>query len=209
MPGKLLKEPDHHTLADWDFENGDTYRFLSDVQFVSSPTSLLYWRPFGSFLTVILCRIPATLCLPQGELRTWIYPEGSFFTLFVFRNQAAFGSSNDENCYAIRIYGNLVQFNYWLNHLNYPISQTSCHYFLNQWTHYRLVWYNGKTPAEQEALCVDFYYEVAGEWVKEGDTMYDTANRWKDSEVNRCGYHPYITGGDHLYCDDTEIWGPV
>ncbi|GAI25646.1 unnamed protein product, partial [marine sediment metagenome] len=76
-----------------------------------------------------------------------------------------------------------------------------------EWNHYRVHWYNGVKPDVGPAICVDLYREVAGEWQQEGITMYDTNNRWADSETNRCGLEgtPWLLNS--AWFDDTEIWG--
>lgn len=207
MPGKI--EVVHHTLTDWDFEQGATGRSLSDDHFISAPTSLKLVSPNGVLAGIVLCRIPATLVLPQGEVRTWIRAGYNIYYPCVFRNQAALGSANMLNCYRIVLGASIAHlYRYVDGVLSFP-DTTTTFTAANEWVHYRFFWYNGKTPAEQDALCVDHYREVAGEWVKLGDTMYDTDNYFKDSEINRCGFYPSPFNGYHNWFDDTEIWGPV
>ncbi|MBA7536770.1 hypothetical protein ES705_29034 [subsurface metagenome] len=205
----LKSEVSHHSISDWDFEDGDEYRELSTAQFVSPPTSLLYAGDGHGVNTRILCRIPATLVLPQGEMRSWVYPSNSFFRLFMFRNQAVLGTANFLNCYSLTIYANVARFSRWLVGVETIVDVTACHYFLNEWTRYRIVWYTGMSPREVEAICLDLYYEVAGEWVKEGETMYHDDNLWVDEPVNRCGLTVYVLPANLIYFDDTEIWGPL
>ncbi|MBA7533078.1 hypothetical protein ES705_25313 [subsurface metagenome] len=207
MPLKLAK---HHTLADWDFNIGEGSYSLSPTHFVSSPTSLLFRDPAINLITIIvLCRIPGTQCLPQGEVRTWLRAYENFLGLANFRNQAALGTADYWNCYYIYIIGTEIRLYRWVAGA-YSLRDTGTgSIFVNQWVHYRVFWYNGKTPGEVEALCVDVYREVAGEWVKEGDTLYDVSNWFKDSEINRAGPFGRCYKTNSLYCDDTEIWGPV
>lgn len=202
--------PVHHSLADWDFQFGATNRSLSAVQYVSAPTSLLI-KKFGSgaWHDAILCRIPATLCLPQGEVRTWIYSYDRAQTISSFRNQAVLGTANYTNTYLLHLTGDTAQLNRHLAGVFSNRDTTTCPSFRNVWAHYCVFWYNGKTPGYVPALCVDVYREITGEWVKQGDTLYDTDNSWKDSGRNRAGFRAYSTY-DHLqYWDDTEIWGPI
>jgi hypothetical protein len=77
------------------------------------------------------------------------------------------------------------------------------------WEHWRALYWNGLTPELEEAICVILYKEVAEEWVKQGDTLYDTDNMWKDSEINRSGFHSITANGKSEFWDDTEIWGPA
>ncbi len=207
MPGKNAAA--HHSIADWDFEHGDTYRFLSDDYYISPPTSLKHYTAVDWFGDAILCRIPATLVLPQGEVRTWLRkPDGAIFVA-IFRCQTVLGTSNFHNGYGIAIFNNIAMLRREIGDVGTTRDTTPCYMAYNQWIHYRVFWYNGKTPGEQDALCVDIYREIAGEWVKEGETMYDTDNSWKDSELNRCGLVAICEPGWSTWFDDTEIWGPV
>lgn len=201
----------HHSLTDWDFELGDTARELDDSFFISAPTSLHFSPPLSGAWNSILCRIPATLCLPQGEIRTWLRRDAFHYgpSPAIFRNQAPLGTAAFTDAYCVflgqgimylsrRIAGgpvNIASWDWW------PADNT--------WTHVRTFWYNGKTPAEEPALCVDFYVEDAGEWIKIEDTKYNPVNQFKDSDINRCGLYLYLRPGMSSWYDDTEIWGPV
>lgn len=207
MPGKII--PVHHTLADWDFQHGAENRSLSADYFISPPTSLKFVSGNGTWLSTVLCRIPATLCLPQGELRTWNRSLLGGFYPAVFRNQAALGTADPKNCYILYATAGRIYLFRIIDEASVNVDNTVCTTYLDQWMHHRSFWYNGFTPGEVPALCVDFYQEIAGEWVKEGDTLYDTMNKWADSEINRCGFRDYLVGANNSYRDDTEIWGPV
>ncbi len=207
MPGKIT--PVHHSLTDWDFEDGALYRLLSDFQFVSAPTSLVFYNSPGWWREIVLCRVPATLCLPQGEIRTWAWCNFTGTGLFSFRNQKPLGSADEDNCYYCEIAIDKIFVDYYVDGVLQSLGSKPFPMLFNQWVHYRIVWYNGFTPGEAEALCIDCYREVAGEWIKECDTFYDVNNRWKDSEVNRTGPFPRLSAGRILCYDDTEIWGPV
>ncbi|MBA7532467.1 hypothetical protein ES705_24693 [subsurface metagenome] len=207
MPGKI--EAVHHTLADWDFQFGATYRSLSADTFISAPTSLKYSNCPVGWGNEVLCRIPATLNLPQGEMRGWFQTTKNHITTAVFRDQSPLGTAPFQNCYYVLVYLGEARLTRLINGVGPPVDTTPCYLAFNEWIHYRTVWYNGMTPGEEEALCVDVYVEVAGEWIKQGDTLYHTANSWKDSEINRCGFYVQLSSGMTRYFDDTEIWGPV
>lgn len=207
MPSLIAK---HHTLADWDFEHGATNRSLSAAKYVSAPTSLLIVEPGSTtFYDTILCRIPATLLLPQGEVRTWSWVYLSAIQIAHFRNQAPLGSANALNTYEVYLAGTNSYLYRYIAGGSSLRDQSTCSTFLNQWVHYRVFWYNGETPGGAPALCVDLYREVAGEWQKEGSTLYDTANSWKDSAINRAGFRSRTRLGAGQWWDDTEIWGPI
>lgn len=207
MPGKIAAG--HHTLADWDFSAGAVGRSLSTDYFISAPTSLKIQTVNGSHTQGILCRIPATLCLPEGEVRHWHRCLMDYAYPATFRNQAPLGTSNYLNCYLIHMFSGSTALYLWRAGVPERRDYTDGFHPPDGWRHFRVVWYNGKNPTEQEALCVDIYIEDAGEWVKLGDTLYDTLNWFKDSAVNRCGTVLIVHTGKPAYQDDTEIWGPV
>ncbi len=207
MPGKI--EAAHHTLADWDFEHGAEGRSLDASFYISEPTSLKMAMPVGMLAGSVLCRIPGTLVLPQGEVRTWLRANYYNYCPCVFRNQAPLGTSNSLNCYRLATWDAKATLYRIVDGASVYSTTTDCYTPYDEWVHYLVFWYNGKTPGETPALCVDIYVEVAEEWVKQGDTLYDTANAWKDSEINRCGIWPTPFSGYHNWFDDTEIWGPV
>lgn len=207
MPGKLVAA--HHTLADWDFMHGDTYRSLATDYYISEPSSLKFSGSTVSWVSAVLCRIPATLCLPQGEVRTWVRRNTGYGYPIMFRNQAPLGSPDYQNFYSTSLHAYGVRLYRWVGGGATNVDNTSCYTAINEWVHYRFFWYNGKTPGDVPALCLDVYREVSGEWVKQGSTLYDTLNYWKDSSVNRCGVFPLLATGHQQWYDDTEIWGPV
>lgn len=207
MPGKLAE---HHTLADWDFQYGSTNRSLSAETFVSSPTSLRFMKyGAGAWNAAVLCRIPATLLLPQGEVRTWVYGYDALKVVALFRNQAALGSANYTNTYGLAVSNTTSTLIRYIGGAYSVRDSSTFTGFINQWFHTRVFFYNGKTPGDAPALCVDVYREITGQWVKQGDTLYDTANSWKDSGINRAGFRGYSLYNHKQYWDDTEIWGPV
>lgn len=198
----------HHTLADWDFEKGSQYRSLASDQYISAPTSLKFTIA-SAWSCVILCRIPATLNLPQGEVRSWGRSNAWTAGWYTFRNQAALGSADYQNCYRVAFTRDLATLDRIVAGTPFTIGTVPYVGASNLWHHIRLFWYNGKTPGDVPALCVDIYREVTGEWVKQGSTLYDTMNKWKDSSINRCGIYASGGSGWLLWFDDTEIWGPV
>lgn len=207
MPSKIAAS--HHSVADWDFAWGSNYITLSYDKFISPPTSLKFYAPHMSTTDATLCRIPSTLVLPEGEVRTWHYSWSSLFRPALFRNQTALGSADYRDTYSIVVLDGQARFHYFSSYVDHTIQTQPCLTPFNQWNHWRVAWYNGKTPGDVPALCLDLYLEVAGEWQKQGETFYHTANRWKDSGINRCGFMHTISAGKTAYVDDTEIWGPV
>lgn len=207
MPGKIYVA--HHSVVDWDFARPDEYHSLSADEFISPPTSLKLYRADLTAVEVVLCRIPATLCLPQGEVRTWHYSANPTCRPAVFRNQAALGTSDLEDMYEMLVWPNSARLSYYSAGTPHTIQTQACTVPTGQWNHWRVFWYNGKTPGEVPALCVDLYLEIAGEWQKQGATFYHTPNLWKDSAINRCGFRQNRSARVSYYFDNTEIWGPV
>ncbi len=207
MPGKI--KPVHHSLTDWDFQFGAQYRSLAVDHYVSPPSSLKFTGAPGGWTNAVLCRIADTLCLPQGEVRTWARRTFGIFYPCVFRNDRPLGSAGWVNSYYVYIAAARARLYLVYDSALYLRDETVCYWEHDEWIHYRVFWYNGKTPGDEDALCVDIYYEVAGEWVRTGATMYDTGNYFKDDPVNRCGIAGNLGLGHTEWFDNTEIWGPV
>ena len=209
MPDKIAAV--HHSIEDWDFQQDATYRSLANDYYISEPTSLKFSSSPGLLHNTFLCRIPATLNVAQGEVRTWLRRSHDIHgpSPAVFRNQAPLGTSDNSNCYHVWLVAGRVELVRIISGFPSTIATWNWAPPANTWAHVRTFWYNGKTPAEEDALCVDFYVEDADEWVKIEDTKYDPVNKWKDSEINRCGLYVLHRTGLESWFDDTEIWGPV
>ena len=207
MPGKIAVA--HHSLTDWDFQLDPLYRSLAADKYISPPTSLRFFKSSSYVVGSALCRIPGTLCLPQGEVRNWTWTGLTGKYPALFRSQAVLGTADYLNCYYISISLAEATLIRYLAGVGSNRDSTPCFGVQSEWVHYRIVWYNGITPGEQEALCVDVYLDVEGEWIKQGDTMYDTDNSFKDSAVNRAGFLSVAGGSIPMHWDNTEIWGPV
>ena len=201
--------PKHHSVIDWDSELGSQYRSLDSTVYVSPPSSLHFvgGTPWKSACT--LCRHSATLCLPQGEVRTWWRSNQTYDCAVTFRNQAPLGSATIINSYRtysqspyINVYRTVSGGSLLLAQLPYEFSE-------NVWYHQRVVWWNGQNPVGEDALCIIVYMEIDGEWSKIGDTVYDTDNMWKDSDVNRVGLMAWFGVLRDRWFDDTEIWAPI
>ena len=207
MPGKISAA--HHSVEDWDFEQDAPIRFLDNSYYISEPTSLSYFYTGAQKWCSTLCRIPETLLLPQGEVRTYVRYETVPSFGFSIRNQSPLGTASSWNQYLINLFTDELRFYRIVNNV---WNRLDTHVFTiaaDTWHHMRVFWYNGKTPGELPAICVDIYLEIDGEWVKQGATFYDTVNKWKDSEINRAGPHFVTRYNAHIWFDDTEIWGPV
>lgn len=202
---KDLKEArnlkNHHSTIDWDFS--EVRWELSSTQYVSPPTSLACTAGVKTF---ILCRLANSLCLPQGRMVFCVYPGAYDMPLMSFRNQAPLGSSSYENCYSIYYIDNTrIRLAFYLDGVRNNLPWWDINMPGLAWHKLRVTWWNGVDPTNTPALCVELEREEDGEWVSYG-ILYDTENRWAESEVNRCG-PAFISVGS--YHDDTEIWIPT
>ncbi len=204
---KILK---HHSVSDWDFEHGATYRSLSTDYFVSPPTSLKIYKAGSPYvLETILCRAAATLLLPEGELRTWVRSGYTTNRVFTFRNQEALNAASDTNCYLIQLTSTTWRL-YRVIAGGFSLrGSTGASHSGTTLECWRVIWWNGFNVAGDPALCVELYKDVLSVWVKQGNTLYDTSNQFKDSGINRVGLSCQTVLNVPVYFDDTEIWGPV
>jgi len=199
----------HHSVADWDWGFASGFRSLQTGWYKSPPTSLKISGDVPWWVGVWLCRHADTLVLPDGELKGWLYREMNAHPQFLFRNQAALGSSNMSNTYYLVGYMTQWQLNRRVNNGNTVIGYMGTCLQNTEEGHFSVKWYSGLNPGSTPALVVELYQEVSpGEWVLQG-TLYDTQDKWKDSAINRCGQGYEGAGGNYFWYDDTEIWGPV
>lgn len=200
----------HHTVADWDFTAGTAKTLYAPVH-VSAPTSLAIYISNGSTARpAVLCRIAETLCIAEGEIRTWHYTWNRTRDFRLpFRNQHALGGADYEDTYFWSILGTHAFLYRVIAGDIVQIGDFVVSFANTEWNHWRTVYWNGATPDGDPALCVELYKKVDGEWVQQGETLYDTENQWADSEINRSGIGCWTTAGATQLFDDTEIWGAV
>jgi hypothetical protein len=206
---KKLIAPQHHSLSDWDFEKGASYRALGSDYYISAPTSLKMGGSGASGGDCILCRDASTLNLPEGEVRTWMRWTTSGQSPVVFRNQKALGGADMNNGYVFQ-FGSGSGILYRVVNGSWGQAGTiSVSTDGSSWRHFRSVWWNGINLQGAEALNFMLYEEVGGEWVQRGTTLFDTQNVFKDTGIARCGIRTLLTGGYYGWFDDTEIYAPV
>lgn len=199
----------HHSISDWDFRYGATYRSLSTDYFVSPPTSLKIYKPSpGAVIETLYCRVASTLLLPEGELRTWARTGYTTNRIFMFRSQAPLGSGSDLNCYAVRLASTSWRLSRVIAGGWVTVGEQPAVHSGTVMEHWRIVWWNGIDGGGNPALAVDCYKESVGVWVQQGLTIYDPWNQWKNSAINRCGLSCQTVLNIPVYFDDTEIWGP-
>ena len=207
MPKILL--PEHHSVSDWDYQYGVGYITLDATYFVGAPTSLkIVYTPGGYPEFGILSRFATTLCLPQGELRSWQRSQASGDCYYTFRNQKAVGSADMVNCYKVNMTNVLAQLIRRVGGVGTLVGTIAIVHAANTWEHWRLVWWNGNTLGGVDALCFNFYKEIGGVWVQQGATLYDTVQAFKLSATNRVGLCSQTGPAVPCWFDETEIWGP-
>ncbi len=204
-----LTPPEHHSVSDWD-KNADATYMLDTAQFVSAPKSLRISGPGSTSPdTAFLCRIADTLNLPQGRLSTHLRCEDTDIMIHIyFRLQSALGIVFLQNGYRIRYLGDSIALHKIIGDTPTPIGYFAVVTNINTWYHDRWTWWNGRNPDAEEALTVMMERYIAGEWVQQDDWLYDTENRWKDSDINRCGIGGYEFLGKWTWFDDTLIYAP-
>lgn len=200
----------HHTVADWDFTAG-TAREIAAWWPISPPTVLRIYQPDGATdRPAILCRIAETLCIAQGEVRTWHRTNNRTRDFRLpFRNQRTLGGADYEDSYWWTITGAHATLFRTIGGADVIIGDFAVSFASNEWNHWRTIYWNGLNAVGEPALCVELYKEVAGEWIQQGETLYDTENQWADSEINRSGIGCWVDGVNYHLFDDTEIWGAV
>lgn len=200
----------HKSVVDWDYSPGFT-RALDATYFISPPSSLrLTYPPSAPADGTILCRIAETLAIAEGEVRTWYRTNDRVRAFYLFfRNQAPLGSASWANTYSWSITGDWIYLYKRIADVPVLLGTFAVSWTIDIWYHWRTVYWNGATPAGIPALAVQLFLEIAGEWVQQGATVYDTQNEWKDSEINRSGIGADLTTIYTKWFDDTEIWAAV
>lgn len=199
---KTQQKPIHHSAADWDFEH--EFWELSFDHYISPPSSVAMtsWRN-----TAILSRHPAAQNLPQGQISTWLRVERvTDDNAIMFRNQQPFDTADDRNTYWVMAVDlTLFTFRRCVNDVITNLGEWLIPFPLQEWFRWRVTWWNGIDEHGDPALVVRLDLWENGEWVDKGE-RYDPVNKWKDSDLNRCGLLLWDT---LCYFDDTEIWRPV
>lgn len=206
-----IKKAEHHSIIDWDFQTG-MYKALDTTVYVSAPSSLKCTYVAGTpVYATLLCRHPDTLCIAQGEVRTWYRSNDRTSPFFlVFRNQKPLGEADYNNCYFWSITGNMAYLIRRIDGVPLIVGNFSFAYWLvNTWYQWRTIYWNGINLLGVPALNVELYQKVGAEWVKLGSTLYDVANQWATSKINRSGLGGDVNNVYLKYFDDTEIWGAI
>jgi len=198
----------HHTLTDWDWSD-TAQRSLDTNIYVSEPSSLSCESTAGAWQTVLfLCKYEGTLCIPNGRLITYLrhHHPNLPFQYILFRNQHPLGETGFANTYLVYFQKDMVEFTRYVDGGAVWSQNTPFTKAVEAWERFRLTWFSGTNGDGAPALVIVLEKELAGEWIQIPPTIYDLADGWKDSELNRIGGMATTWIGHPDWWDDTEIW---
>ena len=209
MVGKLIiPKPKlilpHASAGDWDFS--DPNWKITTLQYVSPPSALQLGTTATLTTFYVLCKNAAVLKLSQGRIITWVRLGLAGRNIyFSFRNTAAPGTSNINNCYRVHftLSGTTWELREYLNKANtrnWTQAKTAC--VANTWYRFRLSWW-----LSWEVMVVSLDREIDGAWVQQGDVISVPNPLFGDAQYQRPGIGGQGNGsGDQAHIDDTEIW---
>ncbi len=192
----------HHTWTDWDWS--DENWELNTGMYVSAPSSL---RFTGAAMTLNLCNLVDSRCLPQGKLVTFFNAYDDIYGIIHFRNQKAVPDVDFVNCYYVLLEENRIRLYRRVNSADSNLGDWTPLNTRNQWRKWTVTWWLFKEPYEDVDCRIRIRGDVAGVDPLFEETVDDPNNQWAESEVNRCG----LAGVNPTWpqnFDDTEIWLP-
>ena len=210
MENKLILPPEskpilpHASAGDWDFSSAD-WKIQTDI-WVSPPSALqLGTAPWGDHLYVV-CKNAAVLSVPQGRIVTWLRTRYTAHEWYlIFRNTAAPGAPNINNCYLVSIRPSDSVWSLF-ERLNNAVTRSWTSAKTNQnaniWYRFRLSWW-----ISWELMIVTLDLEVDGAWVQQGleinvtNPLHGAATYQRPGTGAATAVDPY-----QKYIDDTEIW---
>ncbi len=193
----------HHTWTDWDFSDANWDLYTG--QYKSAPTSL---RFTGAALTLNLCNLVDSICLPQGKLVTWHYFETGIYGILHFRNQEPAPDASFTNCYYVRLEENHIRLYRRVNNVDTILGNWTPLNEKNTGRVWTVTWWLYHAPYQDPIIRIRINGEAAGMAPPFEEQVDDPANQWAESETNRCGLAGLATAY-HEYFDNTEIWLPT
>ncbi len=193
----------HHTWTDWDWSDANWE--LNTGMYVSPPSSL---RFLSTTLTLNLCNLVDSRCLPQGKLVTWHNAYTDVNGIIHFRNQKAVPDVDFVNCYYVRLEQNRVRLYRRVSSVDSVLGDWAPLNERNTWRKWTVTWWLFEEPHED----VDCRIRIRGDPVNAAplfeETVDDPNNQWAESSVNRCGLAGVAPATPQNF-DDTEIWLPT
>lgn len=193
----------HHTWSDWDWS--DSNWKLDPDRSISPPTSLSF---FNTPLTLNLCNLADSLCLPQGKLVTYHYAYSQLNGILHFRNQEPAPDVSFANCYHVKLEVNHIRLYRRVNNVDTLLGDWDPYNPNNNWRLWTVTWWLYHAPYQEPALRIRINGAVSGETSSWQEQVDDPANQWAASEVNRCGLAGIAPTWAQNF-DDTEIWLPT
>jgi len=191
----------HHSTPDWQKSTPNWQ--LTDIFGVISPPYALTGTVGTS---IFLSNLPAAQNLPDGMFITWFRHRSAIPCRIFFRWQTQALIQLTDPHYEVRFQRDGF-YSLWCQHEAglYQVGTWPYHTSSTAYWRIRITWWRGSTPQGVWALCTQMDLWIAGGWLSFG-ILYDTADRWHDSPINRTGL--YLESTSNIY-DDTEIWKPV
>jgi hypothetical protein len=188
-------------VADWDKEF--SYWSLDTTKKVSDPSSIRIYNLTGDYYHVFLSRNESVQNVRDGMIIGYCLYSGTTHGFgFNFRNQAALGAADHNNCYLWYYYsydGALRLYRY-VGGSYTQLRAASPSLSVNTWYKFRTSWWSDPGLG---GLVIRLERWDGSNWVKVFDDYVDSGDYWKNSSVNRCGPLGFRNGGYH---DDTEIY---
>jgi len=208
LPVKEPLLPVHHSLSDFDWQYGASFRSLDPAWYTSSPTSLKIAGAITGTQMAWLLRTAPTQALSQGRIDSSMKRGINAQPGFCFRNQRALGGADWQNCYVLVGYGLTWQLQRWVGGAYTAVGTTGTCLVNGESGAFRVDFWNGENLAGTPALCVALYRSILAVWTLDGPILYDTTNKWNGNPVNRVGLFTSSAASNYLWFDDTNFWIP-
>ena len=203
VPEGLVRE--HFSLADWDFHASLTYALDNSI-YVSAPSSVKMGGPQVVARYPVLCRVSATLNLPQGRIESqWRRMDSNGPALFL-RQQSVLGAFDVNNTYSIPVFTDTaVRVYKYVAGAETLIGSWARSHTFNTWYRERWTWWK-----EGASLAFRYEYWNGSAWVIVTPDVFDNAPSFEGSATNRCGVGTQAATANWAtaWFDDTIIEWP-
>jgi len=172
----------HHSIADWDVHLN---RFiLSSDHFISPPTSV---KLASGILDRGVCRVAATLCLPEGRIVCWWRAPSNGYNHLWFRVQSPVGDANPDFFYYCSFTSDAdVDLGKYIPGWHGDIGSWPFPWPFNAWFQVRVTWEILPPINGNKRMKVKFEADTGAGFVDYGDIIDEEAH-FEDSALNRVG----------------------